>query len=97
MRFGFRFFALYVFPVVTKIRNAIKKSRVHLHDREDKIATTNVPGPLDIRHAQFMAKYEEYKKRNPDFTETQISELYYIFFNHFSDVSREYLRKAFFL
>ncbi len=51
------------------------------------------PGSLDIRHAQVVAKYEEYKKRNPNYTETQISENIALFFNHSSDVSRGYLRK----
>ncbi len=51
------------------------------------------PGPLNIRHAQVVARYEEYKKRNPNYTETQISEKVAFFFNHSSDVSRGYVRK----
>jgi hypothetical protein len=53
------------------------------------------PGPLDIRHAHVVAKFEEYKKMNPNYTETHISEKIVLFFNHSSDVSRGYLRKTF--
>ena len=53
------------------------------------------PGPLDIHKAQVVAKYEEYKKRSPNYTETQISETIALFFNHSSNVSRGYMRKTF--
>ena len=53
------------------------------------------PGPLDIRHAQVVAKYKEYKRKDPRLTETQLSEKIAVFFNHGIDVFRGYLRKTF--
>ena len=55
----------------------------------------HVPGVNDIRHAQVMFKYREYKARYNNMTETQISERIGIFFNHSSDISRGYKRLTF--
>jgi len=53
------------------------------------------PGPLDIRHAQIVAKYVEYLWKDPNLTETQLSEMIVVFFNHGSVVSKRYVRKIF--
>ncbi len=46
------------------------------------------PSPLDIRHAQVVAKYEDNNRKDPRLTETQLSEKIAVYFNHGSDVSR---------
>ena len=59
------------------------------------VLKNHVPGILEIRHAQVMFKYHEYKKKYNNMTETQISERIAIFFNHSSDISRGYKRLTF--
>jgi hypothetical protein len=60
-------------PVGTKIRDALKKGGlIYMTERKRSLQPTS-PGPLDIRHAHIVAKHEEYKLRNPNYTETQIS------------------------
>ncbi len=74
-------------PVGTKISNAFKKvGIVYTTGKKVSLQQTS-PGPLDIRHAQVVAKYEEKKIRSPNYTEIHISEKIVIFFNQSSDVS----------
>ena len=61
-------------PVGTKIRDAFKKfGYSYMYGKKELLQPTS-PGCLDTRHAQVVAKYKEYKKRSPNYTETQISE-----------------------
>ena len=46
------------------------------------------PGPFGIRHAQVVAEYEEYKRKDPCLIETQLSKNIAVFFNNGSYVSR---------
>jgi len=52
-------------------------------------------GPNDIRHAQVIAKYEEFKGKDPNLTKDQISKKIAAFFNHIAEISKKYLRKTF--
>jgi hypothetical protein len=53
------------------------------------------PGPNDIRHAQVIAKYEEFQRRDASFTEDDIWKKIAAFFNHNAEISKNYLRKTF--
>jgi hypothetical protein len=59
--------------VRTTIRDAFKKvGFIYMTGKKGSLQPTS-SGPLDIHHAQVIAKYEEYKKSNPNYTMTQIS------------------------
>ena len=52
---------------------------------------TKPPGILEIRHSQVVLKFiKEWKRMNPIWTDTQISERIAIIFNHSSDISQGY-------
>jgi hypothetical protein len=42
-----------------------------------------------------IAKYEEFKRKDPSLTEDQISKKIAAFFNHSAEISKKYLRKTF--
>jgi hypothetical protein len=82
-------------PAGSKISGAFRKAGlVYMSGKSGQLKPTS-PGPLDIRHAQVVARYERYERKYPCLIETQLSENIAVFFNHGSDVSRGYLRKIF--
>jgi hypothetical protein len=56
---------------------------------------TNSPDPLDIRHAQVVEKYEQYKSKVPSLTKNQLADRIVVFLNYGSDISRGYIRIVF--
>jgi hypothetical protein len=82
-------------PAGSKISAAFAKAGLIYMLRKSGQLKPTSPRPLEIMHPQVVAKYEEYKKKDPRLTKTQLSENIAIFFNNGSDVSRGYLRKAF--
>ena len=82
-------------PVGSKISSAFAKGGlIYMSGKSGQLKATS-PGPLDIRHAQDVAKYEEYKRKEPNLTETHLSDRIVVFFNHGSDISRGYIRIVF--
>jgi hypothetical protein len=82
-------------PVGKKIKLGFTKAGLIYKKVKSGELKNHVPGVLEIRHAQVMFKYREYKARYNSMTETQISERIAIFFNHSSDISRGYKRLTF--
>ena len=52
----------------------------------------HIIGVLEIRHAQVMFKYRQYKEKIPNRTETKISEKTAGYFNHSFEIARGYKR-----
>ncbi len=56
---------------------------------------STAPAPNDIRHAQVIAKYQEFQRKDASLTEDEISKRIASFFNHNAEISKKYLRKTF--
>jgi hypothetical protein len=82
-------------PAGNKISSAFAAvGLIYMSSKHGELKSTSL-GPLDIRHTQAVAKYEEYKRKEPGLTENQLSEKIAVYFNHGINVSRGYLRKIF--
>ncbi len=66
----------------------------YMTGRRGELKSTS-PAPNDIRHAQVIDRYEDFKRKDPNLTEDQISEKIAAFFNHSAEISKKYLRKTF--
>jgi len=82
-------------PVGSKISSAFAKVRLTYMTGKSRELKPTAPGPNDIRHAQVVDRYEEFKRKDPNLTEDRISKQIAAFFNHSAEISKKYLRKTF--
>ena len=82
-------------PVSDKIKRSFRAAGfVYKAPKQGRLADFT-PGILQIRHAQVMFKYRQWRSKDKTLTEEQISQKIAGFFNHSSDISRGYKRLTF--
>ena len=60
-------------PVGDKIKNGFRKAGLIYKKVKSGVLNNHVPGVLEVRHAQIMFKYRQYKDKHGDATEDYIS------------------------